>query len=410
MSSDTSQHDIGVQFSERQLRRARRAMWRRLSFNEQLESAYRGSQDRRYRMPRTLFFGIATLSFLGSPITNQWAFLPSDDVRHTLFFIQWLWAFPVLAATAGAQWLNLSRTSHYAINVAGTLTLWASCFAQHFLSELGLLQYPLHVVNFTVLAVGVFCGFRPRLIILGGTIAITLSLITSLSFDQEGGYANELFIYESIYFWLIGIGGTITIDILNRDAWLNRKHVHLLARTDALSGLLTRGAFNEFYERVVAMASRENRHVAVALIDLDHFKTINDRYGHLKGDEVLTATGKALLEVEGGGRPMDVRGRYGGEEFVVVWYDVQPDDLELMGRRFLTAIRDLDIRTQKHGDRIPITASIGIAIAIPQRNGGDALLRVADEQLYAAKAAGRNQMRAVTLSPAGDSVDHSSVS
>ncbi len=409
MTRRPTQHDTGVQLTERQLQRARRSMWRRLSFSEQLESAYRGSQDRRYRAPRSLFFSIAALSFLLAPISNPWVFLPSDEIRPTLLFIQWIWAFPVLTATAIVPWLNLNRTALYAFNVAGTLTLWAGCAAQHILSELGLLEYPLHVVNFTVLAVAVFCGFRPRLIILGGTITIAVSLSAVLAVDQIGGYPDALFIYETVYFWLIGIGGAITIDLLNREAWLARKHIHLLARTDALSGLLTRGAFDEHYARVIAMAHRESRHVAVALIDLDHFKTFNDRYGHLKGDEVLAATGKALLEVEGGGRPMDIRGRYGGEEFVVVWYDVQPNDLELMGRRFLMAIRDLDIRTQKHGERIPITASIGIATAVPQRDGGDVLIHAADEQLYAAKAAGRNQMHAVVLSADGGAVDHSFV-
>jgi len=398
-------HDTGVLLTEHQLQRARRSMWRQLTFIESLESAYRGSQDRRYRIPRTILFGVAAISFLIAPISNQWIFLPDDEIRPTLLFIQWVWAFPVLAATAVVQWLGLSRTALYGFNVAGTLTLWASCGAQHILSELGQMQYPLHVVNFTVMAVAIFCGFRPRLIILGGTITIAASLAAVLIADGTSGYPNELFIYESVYYWLIGVGGTITIDLLNREAWLNRKHIHLLARTDALSGLLTRGAFNERYAGVIAMAYREKRYVAVALIDLDHFKTFNDRYGHLKGDEVLTATGKALLQVEGGGRPMDVRARYGGEEFVVVWYDVQPHDLELMGQRVLAAIRELDIRTQTHGERIPITASIGIVSAVPQRTGGDALLKAADEQLYAAKTGGRNRTHVAVLSADGGLVD-----
>jgi diguanylate cyclase (GGDEF)-like protein len=307
--------------------------------------------------------------------------------------------------TALAPWLNITRSTRYAIHVAGTLTLWASCWAQHYLSELGLLQFPLHVVNFTVMAIAMFGGFRPRLIILGGTVAIALSLAAPLLLHHNQGYGDQLFVFESIYFWMIGIGGTVTIDLLNRDGWLNRRHIHLLARTDALSGLLTRGAFNELYDRITAMARREQRHVAVALIDLDHFKTFNDRYGHLKGDEVLTQTGTALLSVEGG-RPLDLRARYGGEEFVAVWYDVQPHDLDVMGQRFLDAIRNLDVRADKHGERIPVTASIGIAAGIPAHLGGDALIEAADQQLYAAKAAGRDRMQTVVLSPDGTMLHH----
>lgn len=81
MSNLTNLHGPGLLLSDIELRRARRSMWRRLSFNERLESAYRESQDRRYRWPRTIFFGIAAVSFLLSPATNHWFFKPTDESR-----------------------------------------------------------------------------------------------------------------------------------------------------------------------------------------------------------------------------------------------------------------------------------------------------------------------------------------
>jgi len=382
--------------SEAELHRARRWMWRRLTFYEPLERAYRASQGRRYRMPRTLLFGLAALSFLGAPMLNSTLFQADPATVPMLLFIQLACALPVLGLSAIAPWLALSRSAHNAINMAGCLTLWASCYAQLYLTQLGWMTFPLHMVNFTVMAVAVIGGFRARLIVTGGSLTMALSVITVIHFDRPGD-PDRLFAYETAYLWLIGIGGAVTTDLLNRQGWLDRAQIRLLSRTDALSGLLTRGAFDEHYRRVIAAASREQRHVAVALIDLDHFKTFNDRYGHLKGDEVLTQTGTALLSVEGG-RPLDLRARYGGDEFIAVWYDVQPQDLEVMGQRFLNAVRRVDIRIEKHGERIPVTVSIGIAAGIPARLGGDALIEAADRQLYAAKAAGRNCMRAVVLS------------
>lgn len=371
-------------------------MWRRLTFYEPLERAYRASQRRRYRMPRTLLFGLAALSFLSAPMLNSTLFQADPATVPMLLFIQLAWALPVLGLSAIAPWLALSRSAHNAISIAGCLTLWASCYALLYLTQLGWMTFPLHLVNFTVVAVAVIGGFRARLIVAGGSVTMALSVITVIHFDRPGD-PDRLFAYETAYLWLIGIGGAVTTDLLNRQGWLDRAQIRLLSRTDALSGLLTRGAFDEHYRRVIAAASREQRHVAVALIDLDHFKTFNDRYGHLKGDEVLTQTGTALLSVEGG-RPLDLRARYGGDEFIAVWYDVQPQDLEVMGQRFLNAVRRVDIRIEKHGERIPVTVSIGIAAGIPARLGGDALIEAADRQLYAAKAAGRNCMRAVVLS------------
>ncbi|MDP1542977.1 MAG: GGDEF domain-containing protein [Polycyclovorans sp.] len=391
--------------SETDLRRARRSMWRRLTFNAPLERAYRASQGRRYRTPRTLLFGLAALSFLIAPMLNKALFQADPAAVPMLLFIQLAWALPVLGLGALAPWLALSRSAHNAINMAGCLTLWGSCYAQLYLTQLGWMTFPLHMVNYTVVAVAVFGGFRARLMVVGGSLTMALSLITVIHFDRPDGDPDRLFAYETAYLWLIGIGGAVTTDLLNREGWLYRAQIRLLSRTDALSGLLTRGAFDEHYRRVIAAASREQRHVAVALIDLDHFKTFNDRYGHLKGDEVLTQTGTALLSVEGG-RPLDLRARYGGEEFIAVWYDVQPDDLEVMGQRFLNAIRCVDVRVEKHGERIPVTASIGIAAGIPTRLGGDALIEAADRQLYAAKAAGRNCMQAVVLTADGAPLQH----
>ena len=77
-----------------------------------------------------------------------------------------------------------------------------------------------------------------------------------------------------------------------------------------------------------------------------------------------------------------------------------------MGQRFLNAIRCVDVRVEKHGERIPVTASIGIAAGIPARRGGDALIEAADRQLYAAKAAGRNCMQAVVLTADGAPLQH----
>jgi len=147
---------------------------------------------------------------------------------------------------------------------------------------------------------------------------------------------------------------------------------------DQLTGLFNRGYFDESFARLLS-APRGDRPFTVALIDLDDFKSVNDRYGHAAGDEALRFAASRLREAF---RNEDIVARYGGEEFAVI---LQVDHA--------TAVARLDAwRAGLHTDaRIPrLSASVGAA-SMPQDGATRTLLEVADRRLYAAKAAGRNR-------------------
>jgi two-component system, cell cycle response regulator len=162
---------------------------------------------------------------------------------------------------------------------------------------------------------------------------------------------------------------------------------------DATSGLWNRRAFDQRLAEEVAAAIRYQRHVALALVDLDHFKRVNDTYGHSFGDHVLEQVGSALVQV---GRTADAACRFGGEEFAVIIRDTSTRGAHAAAGRILEAIRALSLRC---GDElVHVTASVGVAGSDQMEAiTAEGLVRRADTALYAAKWAGRD--RAMSFSP-----------
>ncbi|MGD2172214.1 MAG: GGDEF domain-containing protein [Gammaproteobacteria bacterium] len=162
-----------------------------------------------------------------------------------------------------------------------------------------------------------------------------------------------------------------------------------LASTDSLTGLLSRHAFIEAANNHISLADRNGSTFVVLLVDLDHFKSINDRYGHPAGDAVLKLFADVLNSVA---RRSDIAGRLGGEEFALLLPETGTDEaLEFAGRLH----RAIGQAVLKYGDgAIHYTASMGLACsASSQEKDLDSLLARADMALYAAKHGGRNQTR-----------------
>lgn len=151
--------------------------------------------------------------------------------------------------------------------------------------------------------------------------------------------------------------------------------VESLARTDPLTGLPNRRAWDDVFERELARAERDDQLLAVAMLDLDHFKAYNDTHGHQAGDDLLASAAQAWREQL---RAVDVLARWGGEEFVALLPGAAEEDAILVMDRLRKATPD---------DQ---TVSIGIAVRRPNESS-DELLSRADTALYAAKDAGRNR-------------------
>ena len=163
---------------------------------------------------------------------------------------------------------------------------------------------------------------------------------------------------------------------------------------DALTGAFNRRHFDE---RIAAELSYTKRHavpVTLAMLDLDHFKKVNDSWGHPAGDQVLQSTARALMTML---RQEDVFARYGGEEFVVIARGITPAGGLALGERMRAEVERMVIRTPET-ERIPVTISVGVCTAPGGSTSSPAdLIKQADANLYAAKAAGRNRVVATEL-------------
>jgi diguanylate cyclase (GGDEF)-like protein len=206
--------------------------------------------------------------------------------------------------------------------------------------------------------------------------------------------------------------GAVTALVVSHDIWylllilppLLVLHRSLLmhqyetaARTDAKTGLANAAYWSQMARAELARAERYETAVGVLMLDLDHFKKINDTYGHLTGDEVLKAVADALKKET---RDYDLVGRFGGEEFLVLLPGIKPHELRTVAERFRGCIGAVVVNAPETYDRVPVTASAG-AICFP--DGGsdlDELLLAVDAALYEAKHSGRNQ---TCFAPSGNS-------
>jgi diguanylate cyclase (GGDEF)-like protein len=171
------------------------------------------------------------------------------------------------------------------------------------------------------------------------------------------------------------------------------------ATTDAKTGLLNTEAWYAAARREISRAERHEATVGVLIIDLDHFKRVNDDHGHLAGDEVLIAVAEAIT---GQVRGYDVIGRFGGEEFLALLPDIDSQHLVAVAERIRREIAGLVLPVTGHRGTVlfrGLTASVGIAV-YPQHGAElDDVLRAADSALFSAKAAGRNQIQLAAAAP-----------
>lgn len=173
---------------------------------------------------------------------------------------------------------------------------------------------------------------------------------------------------------------------------LYESELHRLANEDALTGLLNQGRFRELLADETTRALRRERELSVVVMDVDHFKSINDRFGHPVGDAVLTETARRLNAVC---RSEERIARVGGEEFAWVLPEADGDGAVIAAERARTAIENLDF-----GQVGRVTVSVGVC-SLADVEDPERLFAHADEALYAAKNAGRNQVCRWRPAPAG---------
>jgi len=191
------------------------------------------------------------------------------------------------------------------------------------------------------------------------------------------------------------IGGKKSILIYCTDITVYKQRendMSFVANTDKLTGIFNRRAFDNALERVFEQSQHNSEPLSLLLIDIDHFKEINDQYGHLHGDKVLVVLAKTLLSSIS--RPNDMVTRYGGEEFAVLLPSTNKFGALTLAESMRISVQKLSIpHDQEPVDNTKITISIGVTTCIPLKiDTPVSLINIADKALYQAKQKGRNMV------------------
>ncbi len=292
----------------------------------------------------------------------------------------------------GEPYEIINRNIFFASVIVTSLT-WGLILA------MTLLQTEEHVTQLvmTVCVAGLCAGgvvaFIPNrtLSILFNLSMLVPAIITMSAFGINIPIAIMLFLY-SIYLVLIAFRGNEEYwDALENEHLLEIKSMELarLSNTDGLTGLYNRRFFDDAMDKEWKRSGRNNSRISIILLDIDHFKTINDQYGHQIGDEYLRKMAEILTSVFQ--RDSDIVARYGGEEFIVLLPDVDADQAFQLAQKATQKIASMTIDSQ--GEEVRTTVSAGVNSCIPDFNSrSDVVIAGADEAMYLAKQQGRNRV------------------
>ncbi len=171
----------------------------------------------------------------------------------------------------------------------------------------------------------------------------------------------------------------------NREKEKLLARVREMARTDELTGLFNRDALMNQLSAELKRVKRYDQELSIVFIDLDHFKEVNDRYGHQAGDDVLEVTGRLLREQT---RDSDIAGRYGGEEFMAVLPSTGTEEAARFAERFADSLRDQVF--ESNDETFQLTCSAGVSSLQSEDEDSDTIIQRADAALYRAKNSGRD--------------------
>ncbi len=281
-----------------------------------------------------------------------------------------------------------------------TLKIFAVCFAATHIPLLALVTYllagfesnPLPVLG-TVLA-ATLIGTVFSLTMVWMMLRPLREVAEAVREYRAAGVVPQLSSNRRDEVGIVTNGGTKLIADL--DATLSQLRVQ--ASTDALTGLGNRRWMKEVGTLEVVRAARENEVVSLIVFDLDHFKSINDEFGHETGDKVLIAAGAVI---EQNLRPYDAAARIGGEEFCVILPRTPASDAVAIAERLRKSFAAQTVSPLGQGR---VTASFGVYCGDARNQTLEDMMAAADKQLYAAKKAGRNTVHWATANPGGSSL------
>lgn len=262
---------------------------------------------------------------------------------------------------------------------ARVLTRTSTVFIQVLVTAIFLFRHRDAVLQFAARTAGAVFAFFALL----QASQFVVTILWLPSFDRLHPQPIAAFYY--IFNFMVGMGCWFAI------VWLaiceRRQDLQIMAITDGLTGLLNRAAFDEVLKRAIRSGYLRRKPLALLLIDIDHFKSINDQYGHPAGDEVIRRISALLRDNV---RSIDSVARYGGEEFAILLAGMDFDQAEPTAQRLRQQIQQMTALPRD----ISVTASMGIAL-LRDSDTAESLFKRSDEALYLSKNLGRNRVSAL---------------
>jgi diguanylate cyclase (GGDEF)-like protein len=363
-----------------------RGLWR-LRFPDDLEAEFRTAHRDSHRRWARMSLLLALSTTLGFALIDHWI-LPDPSIGHSdlvRFGLQLPMVLVTLVLTLNHlfdRWYQLGIQIAAPLFGIGTVILATQATGE---------QVPLIAAR---LVLAIFFMYFMLAMPFHATLRTNLILIAAYCVAFAAGHVEpHVATYQLFVLFcanLIGGAGCYALEHANRIAFLDRRRLAEVAMHDGLTGLLNRHALEEQARRLWQQASRDRLAVSVVLIDIDHFKAFNDRYGHQAGDQCLREVAAAVRRASRR-RPLDLVARYGGEELIAVLFGADRAHAESVARNVLDAVRDLRIPHVGSSTRPYVTVSVGAATVEPGADyTHEFAVQLADRALYAAKGRGRD--------------------
>ncbi|HEX7417543.1 MAG TPA: diguanylate cyclase [Steroidobacteraceae bacterium] len=359
-----------------------------LRFEKELEREFQDSQHEMMRRRVRVSLVLALTTVMGFAVMDHWLVL--DDGLRGADVVRFGLQLPIVIACLFATSARYYRRWFVpGIQIAapvfgiGSVLLAMAASGVH----LSLISSRLVLVAFFfyfMAGMSFYAALRTNLIVFVG---YAVGAIVT-------GAAPELAIYHLYILLCANLfagAGSYALEHANRLAFLERRLLTEVALHDGLTGLLNRAAFEDQIRRVWDQAVRDKVQLSVIMIDIDHFKAYNDRYGHQAGDHCLRHVSQAVRRAALR-RPLDFVARYGGEEIVAVLYGADLAFTEITARAILDQVTELAIPHAGSATKPWVTVSVGGASLEPSLIlSHDAVIHLADRALYAAKDLGRSR-------------------
>ena len=296
-----------------------------------------------------------------------------------------------------AKWMQPKfekfNTWIFVLSVCLTALIWGLGFANFMIHEGDLYAVLLMVMCTVGLCSGEVVAFLPyfRLAIVYSFLALVPSMVGMLVFKMNVPLVLALGLLGGHLFFLARNG--------NREYWEARENEYILEerskalekmnRIDDLTNLYNRRYFDEAFSFEWTRSVRDKTPISIIVFDIDDFKRINDEYGHLAGDQYLTAIATIIKNIFK--RQTDITARYGGDEFIVLISNTALENVSMLAEKVRLKVQAL--QSEYEGQALQASISAGIATCVPdQKDKPQSLILKADKALYQSKANGRNQV------------------